>query len=114
MPIYEYQCESCEELTEAIQRSDEAPLAICPHCGGPLVKLMSAPSFQFKGTGWYVTDYGASKGKGAGSGGEAPASDGESGKSETSGSSGGESKSTAKTSSAKGGSTDKAGSSSTS
>lgn len=57
MPIYEYQCESCEKLTEAIQRLDEEPLAICPHCGGPLKKLMSAPSFQFKGTGWYVTDY---------------------------------------------------------
>ncbi len=63
MPIYEYQCESCEQRTEAIQRIDEPPLALCPHCGGPLVKLMSAPSFQFKGTGWYVTDY---AGKGGG------------------------------------------------
>ncbi len=64
MPIYEYQCESCEQRTEAIQRIDEAPLSLCPHCGGPLVKLMSAPSFQFKGTGWYVTDYGGAKGGG--------------------------------------------------
>jgi putative FmdB family regulatory protein len=64
MPIYEYQCESCEQRTEAIQRLAEPPLTICPHCGGPLVKLLSAPAFQFKGTGWYVTDY-AGKGDGA-------------------------------------------------
>jgi putative FmdB family regulatory protein len=81
MPIYEYQCESCERRTEAIQRLDEPPLTICPHCGGPLVKLMSAPAFQFKG--WYVTDY-AGKGDGAkkeakegGEGEAAPASGGE-------------------------------------
>ena len=57
MPIYEYQCEECEQRTEAIQRLDEPPLELCPHCGGRLRKLMSAPAFQFKGTGWYVTDY---------------------------------------------------------
>lgn len=74
MPIYEYQCESCEKLTEAIQRMDEPRLTICPHCGGPLKKLMSAPSFQFKGTGWYVTDY-ARKSDG---GGEAETSSSES------------------------------------
>lgn len=62
MPIYEYQCQSCGERTEAIQSYDDPPLAVCPHCGGPLTKLMSAPAFQFKGTGWYVTDY-ADKGK---------------------------------------------------
>ena len=64
MPIYEYQCETCDKRTEAIQRLDEAPLVICPHCGGALKKLMSAPSFQFKGTGWYVTDYAGKKGGG--------------------------------------------------
>ena len=57
MPIYEYKCDSCDQRTEAIQRLDDAPLAICPHCGGALRKLLSAPSFQFKGSGWYVTDY---------------------------------------------------------
>jgi len=62
MPIYEYQCEECEKRTEAIQRLDDPPLDLCPHCGGPLRKLMSAPAFQFKGSGWYVTDY-ADKGK---------------------------------------------------
>jgi len=63
MPIYEYQCGECGRRTEAIQRHDEEPLTTCPSCGGPLVKLMSAPAFQFKGTGWYVTDYADKKKK---------------------------------------------------
>lgn len=63
MPIYEYQCRACGERTEILQRLDEAPLAHCPRCGGPMTKLISAPAFQFKGSGWYVTDY-AGKGKG--------------------------------------------------
>ncbi len=92
MPIYEYQCESCEQRTEAIQRIDEAPLTLCPHCGGPLVKLMSAPSFQFKGTGWYVTDYGGAKGgggadKGSGAKDETSSSSTAKGESSSSGSS---------------------------
>ena len=62
MPIYEYQCQQGDKRTEAIQRLDDPPLALCPHCGGPLTKLMSAPSFQFKGSGWYVTDYGGKSG----------------------------------------------------
>ena len=62
MPIYEYQCESCHQVTEAIQRMDDPPLQICPHCGGPLRKRLSAPTFQFKGTGWYATDYAGKKG----------------------------------------------------
>jgi putative FmdB family regulatory protein len=57
MPIYEYQCGECGKRTEAIQRLADEVLTICPSCGGPLTKLMSAPAFQFKGTGWYVTDY---------------------------------------------------------
>lgn len=76
MPIYEYQCESCDKLTEAIQRLDEPVLTICPHCGGPLRKLMSAPSFQFKGTGWYVTDYASKKGDGKGGSEEATSGSG--------------------------------------
>ncbi len=63
MPIYEYQCQECGRRTEALQRLAEAPLSECPHCGGPLRKLVSAPAFQFKGSGWYVTDY-ARKGGG--------------------------------------------------
>ncbi len=57
MPLYEYECSECSRRTEVIQRFDEAPLAVCPHCGGEVRRLLSAPSFQFKGSGWYVTDY---------------------------------------------------------
>jgi putative FmdB family regulatory protein len=63
MPIYEYRCDACGARTEILQRLDEVPLAHCPHCGGPMTKLISAPAFHFKGSGWYVTDY-AGKGKG--------------------------------------------------
>jgi putative FmdB family regulatory protein len=57
MPIYEYVCERCGESTEAIQRLADPPLTECPKCGGRLRKKVSAPAFQFKGSGWYVTDY---------------------------------------------------------
>lgn len=57
MPIYEYQCRSCGKLTEVMQRVDDPPLTTCSECGQPLKKLISAPAFQFKGSGWYVTDY---------------------------------------------------------
>lgn len=62
MPIYEYQCQECSRRLEALQRVSEPPLTTCPECGGELKKLLSAPAFQFKGEGWYVTDY-ARKGK---------------------------------------------------
>src|SRR5262252_7672344 len=61
MPIYEYECQKCKRRTEAIQRIGEKPLKICPHCGGALKKLASAPAIQFKGSGWYVTDYARAK-----------------------------------------------------
>ena len=57
MPLYEYQCKKCHSLTERIQKFSDPPLAICPHCGGELEQLLSAPAVQFKGSGWYVTDY---------------------------------------------------------
>lgn len=62
MPIYEYECRSCGKRTELLQRMDDPPLANCPDCGGEVKKLLSAPAVQFKGSGWYVTDY-AGKGK---------------------------------------------------
>lgn len=70
MPLYEYSCESCGRRTEALQRVSDSPLTVCPHCGGALRKLISAPAFQFKGSGWYQTDYArkperAAKGGGA-------------------------------------------------
>src|SRR5579864_1840038 len=64
MPLYEYQCTACAKRTEVLQRYDDAPLAACPACGGAVKKLISSPAFQFKGSGWYVTDY-ARKGGGA-------------------------------------------------
>ena len=57
MPIYEYVCNKCAKKTEVIQRMGEAPLKVCPHCGGRLKKAFSAPAIQFKGSGFYVTDY---------------------------------------------------------
>ena len=61
MPIYEYQCEKCGETTEVLQKFSDAPLAVCPGCGGHMDKLMSMNSFQLKGSGWYVTDYAGKK-----------------------------------------------------
>src|SRR5689334_17649869 len=57
MPLYEYECDVCHHRFEVIQRYSDSPKDACPKCGGPVHKLQSAPSFQFKGTGWYVTDY---------------------------------------------------------
>ena len=58
MPIYEYQCGSCEHVFESLQRISEAPLTHCPACGKPeLKKLVSAPAFRLKGGGWYETDF---------------------------------------------------------
>jgi putative FmdB family regulatory protein len=65
MPIYEYQCQQCGARTETLQRLADPPLTECTECGGVLRKLISAPAFQFKGSGWYVTDY-ARKGGGEG------------------------------------------------
>ncbi len=70
MPLYEYQCRGCGQTSEVMQRVSEPPLTTCDDCGGELKKLISAPAFQFKGSGWYVTDY-ARGGKAAGKEGEA-------------------------------------------
>jgi len=57
LPLYEYQCKKCHSLTERIQKFSDPVLKVCPHCGGELEQLLSAPAVQFKGSGWYVTDY---------------------------------------------------------
>ena len=57
MPLYEYFCDACGERTEILQRFSDAPEVVCAKCGAPMRKLPSAPSFQFKGSGWYLTDY---------------------------------------------------------
>jgi putative FmdB family regulatory protein len=62
MPLYEYECLNCGKRTEVLQRFDDPPIAACPSCGGEVKKLISSPAFQFKGTGWYVTDYAGKKG----------------------------------------------------
>jgi len=57
MPLYEYQCDKCAHRFEVIQKFSDAPIEVCPKCGGPVKKLLSSPAIQFKGSGWYVTDY---------------------------------------------------------
>ena len=57
MPIYEYECSKCGEKFEVLQKMTDKPLKKHASCGGSLTKLISAAGFQFKGTGWYVTDY---------------------------------------------------------
>ena len=58
MPLYEYQCEECGQRFERIRKFSDPPLnEPCPQCGGPIKKLISSPAIQFKGKGWYVTDY---------------------------------------------------------
>lgn len=64
MPIYEYECKKCGARIEALQKMSDKPLRRCRDCGGQLERLLSSVGIQFKGTGWYVTDYGR-KGNGA-------------------------------------------------
>ena len=63
MPLYEYQCENCSERVEILQRISDPPYAHCPKCGGDMRKLVSAPAIQFKGSGFYKTDYASSSSK---------------------------------------------------
>ena len=56
MPLYEYECPK-DGTFERMQKFSDPPLSACPTCGGPVEKLLSAPAIQFKGTGWYITDY---------------------------------------------------------
>ena len=63
MPLYEYQCDTCGQRFEKIQKFSDPPADICAHCGkGPVHRLLSSPAIQFKGSGWYITDY-SQKGK---------------------------------------------------
>ena len=72
MPLYEYQCKKCQHRFEKIQKFSDPLVKTCPKCGGPVQQLLSAPAVQFKGSGWYVTDYARKSGGSA----EAGASDG--------------------------------------
>jgi putative FmdB family regulatory protein len=64
LPLYEYRCRKCGATVEKIQKFSDAPLVKCEKCGGRLERVLSAPAIQFKGSGWYVTDY-ARKGSAA-------------------------------------------------
>ena len=57
MPLYEYQCKKCKHRFEKILKFSDKHITKCPECGGPVEQLLSAPAVQFKGSGWYVTDY---------------------------------------------------------
>jgi len=57
MPLYEYQCDACGHRFEQIQKFSDPPVETCPKCGSPVRKLLSSPAIQFKGSGWYITDY---------------------------------------------------------
>ena len=58
MPLYEYQCDACGERFELIRKFSDPPVDVCAKCGkGPVTRLQSSPAIQFKGSGWYITDY---------------------------------------------------------
>jgi putative FmdB family regulatory protein len=57
MPLHEYECKKCGHRFERIQKFSDPPVKKCPDCGGKVDQLLSAPAVQFKGSGWYVTDY---------------------------------------------------------
>jgi putative FmdB family regulatory protein len=74
MPLYEYQCKKCGHRFEKIQKFSDKMVKKCPECGGPVEQMISAPAVQFKGSGWYVTDY-AKKSSSPGSSGESGSKD---------------------------------------
>jgi len=95
MPLYEYRCKQCDRVFEVMQKFSDAPLTVHEECGGEVERLISAPAFQFKGTGWYITDYAKGKSGGGGSGksdGAKNGSDSKSGSSDSSSSSSSDSK----------------------
>ena len=63
VPIYEYECESCDERFELMQKFSDKPVKKCPKCGGAVHKVLSPPALHFKGSGWYVTDYASAERK---------------------------------------------------
>jgi putative FmdB family regulatory protein len=81
VPLYEYQCTKCKRRTEKIENVSGPHLKKCPHCGGKVEQMLTAPAIQFKGSGWYVTDY---AGKKSGGGDAAPAAKADSGDSKES------------------------------
>ena len=91
MPLYEYLCGQCKERLEVIQGINDAPYTRCPRCGGELKKLLSAPAIQFKGSGFYKTDYASSSSTSSTSGSSSSSSSSSTSTSSDSGSSSGNS-----------------------
>ena len=78
MPLYEYECQACGHRFEVIQKYSDPQIETCVKCGGPVEKLVSSPAIQFKGSGWYITDYaraGKTDGSASDSGAKAEKSD---------------------------------------
>src|SRR5258708_12904718 len=69
MPLYEYECTQCHQRTEKIQKFSDPEITVCPHCGGHLERVLSAPAVSFKGHGWYPDGYGNAKPKSSSDGG---------------------------------------------
>jgi putative FmdB family regulatory protein len=66
MPLYEYECTTCHKHTEKIQKFSDPEITVCPHCGGHLERVISAPAVSFKGGGWFADGYGNAKPKSSG------------------------------------------------
>jgi putative FmdB family regulatory protein len=99
MPLYEYECSACHRRTEKIQKYSDPELTVCPHCGGPLERTITAAAMVFKGGGWYADGYASHKPAASGEG-----SSSDSGSSSDGGSSsGGDSSATLSASSGDGG-----------
>jgi putative FmdB family regulatory protein len=75
MPLYEYECTTCHKHTEKIQKFSDPEITLCPHCGGHLERVLSAPAVSFKGHGWYADGYGNAKPKSSGDGSSTASSD---------------------------------------
>ena len=80
MPNYEYLCKKCGHRFEKIQKFSDAMLKKCPECGGKIEQVLSAPAVQFKGSGWYVTDYAKKSASAPSSSGSDSGAKGDSGK----------------------------------
>jgi putative FmdB family regulatory protein len=84
MPLYDYECTTCHKHTEKIQKFSDPEITICPHCGGKLERVLSAPAVSFKGGGWYADGYGNAKPKSSGDGSSTASSDSKPGTDSTS------------------------------
>ena len=74
MPLYEYECKQCGHRFEKIMKFSDDPIKVCPKCGGEVEQMVSAPAVQFKGSGWYVTDYAKKSGAAKSSSGDSASS----------------------------------------